>query len=352
MRARTFGYTFEQRSSVGGALNGAMKALIAALLLAVAAAAHAQPRVYQQAELDALLAPIALYPDPLLSQVLIAATYPDDVREAAAWLRANPNLRGDEAVRAAEPMPWDPSVKALLAYPDLLARMDESPQWTTDLGHAFIAQEPQVMETVQVLRRRAQASGHLQSDGYQSVQEHDSYVVVQPVYSGAIYVPWYNPLVVYGPWWWHSHRPIAWRPWHPRPLVITRHVHRPVIDWHHRHIKRVHVHRPVRVHRPVQVHRPAHLHRPAPQVHRPARIERPATIHNHVHQAQTARPIIQGARIQSQETRIQGRGDIVRQHRAMSRGEFQQGSRGELRQGSRDGGQGRGGGHGGGRGRK
>ena len=327
-----------------------MKALIAALLLAVAAAAHAQPRVYQQAELDALLAPIALYPDPLLSQVLIAATYPDDVREAAAWLRANPNLRGDDAVRAAEPMPWDPSLKALLAYPDLLARMDESPQWTTDLGYAFIAQEPQVMETVQLLRRRAQASGYLQSDGYQSVQEHENYVVVQPVYSGAVYVPWYNPLVVYGPWWWHSHWPIAWRPWHPRPLVITRHVPRPVIDWRHRHIDRVHVHRPVPVHRPVQVKRPVPVHRAAP-------IESRATIHNHVHQAQTARPIIQGARIQSRgdivnQQRAISRGDIVNQHRSMSRGESWQGSRdGGFRQGSRDGGHGRGGGHGGGRGR-
>ncbi len=302
-----------------------MKALVAALLLAVAAAAHAQPRVYDQAELDALLAPIALYPDPLLSQVLIAATYPDDVREAAAWSRANAHLKGEQAVRAAEPLPWDPSLKALLAYPELLARMDESPQWTMDLGQAFLAQEPQVMETVQELRRRAQASGYLQSDGYQTVQEYDSYVVVQPVYAGVAYVPWYNPLVVYGPWWWHSHRPIAWRPWHPRPAsFVTMHVHRPVVDWHRRH-----VHRPVRTYRPAPVHRPAHVHRPV-QVHRPVevhrRVEMPraAVVQNHVHRAQTARPIVQGAQI--------------REHRLFERREHRSPDRGSLRHERRGGG--------------
>jgi hypothetical protein len=264
-----------------------MKILLALLLAAAAMTAQAQPRAYQQAELDALLAPVALYPDPLLSQVLVAATAPDDVREAAAWLAANPNLRGDDAVRAAEPMPWDPSVKALLAYPELLARMNESPQWLADLGAAFLAQEPQVMDTVQTLRRRAQAAGFLQSDGYQSVLEQDSYVVVQPAQTYIAYVPWYNPLVVYGPWWWHAHRPIAWRPWQPRPPVfLSAHVHRPRLDWRRRHIQRVLVPRPIHVQRPVDVHRPAYVHRPA-QVARPI-----------VQGAQPgARPIVQGARL-------------------------------------------------------
>jgi hypothetical protein len=226
-----------------------MRAVLALLLFAATLTVQAQPRVYQQSELDALLAPIALYPDALLSQVLIASTYPDEVREAAAWLRANPNLKGDEAVRAAEPAAWDPSVKTLLAYPDLLARMDESPHWLADLGAAFVAQEPQVMETVQALRRRAQATGFLQSDGYQSVLQDDDYVVVQPAQPYIAYVPWYNPVVVYGPWW-HAHRPIAWRPWHPRPPVfVSLHVqkHKPAVDWRHRHVQRVHVRKPIRV---------------------------------------------------------------------------------------------------------
>jgi len=310
-----------------------MKALIAALLLAVAASVQAQPRVYHQADLDALLAPIALYPDPLLSQVLIAATYPDDVREAAAWSRANAHLKGEDAVRAAEPMPWEPSLKALLAYPDLLARMDESPQWTADLGQAFLAQEPQVMETVQALRRRAQASGFLQSDGYQSVHEQDSYVIVQPVQSHVVYLPWYNPLVVYGPWWWHSHRPVAWRPWHPRPAAfVSFSFARPSFDWH-----RHRIHRPVRVQRPVHVHRPVQVHRPA-QVHRPRKVERPAHIHNHVHQAQTARPIIQGAQLPPRFRAYENRSQARQEHRPDNRARFRQESRGGGNRGNRGGG--------------
>lgn len=294
-----------------------MKALLAALLVAVAAAAQAQPRIYNQAELDALLAPIALYPDPLLSQVLVAATTPDDVHEAAAWSRANAHLKGDAAVRAADPMPWDPSVKALLAYPDLLARMDESPQWTADLGAAFATQEAHVMATVQTLRQRAQASGYLQSDSYQAVQQHDGYIAVQPVYSHIVYVPWYNPFVVYGPWWWHSHRPIAWRHWHARPVVH-------------------HLHRPIQVHRPVQVHRPAHVERrayirapvqraiaPRPVIQgarQPAArpVIQGAIVRNPVHQALSARPAIQGARVF--ESRQQQRGQGNRGHQNRGRG--------------------------------
>lgn len=249
------------------------------LLAVVSLGTSAQSRTYSQPELDALLAPVALYPDTVLSQVLVAATHPDDVREAAAWLRANPHLKGEDAVRAAEPILWDPSLKALLAFPDLLARMDESPQWTADLGSAFLTQEPQVMDTVQALRRRAQASGALHSDAHQQVLEDGRAVVVQPLQPQVVYVRYYDPYVVYGPWWWHSYRPVVWRPWHPRPALVvsTGFVHHHV-DWHRRH-----------VHRPAVVHHQHHRHVP---VHRA-----PVTVHNHVHQAQRARPIVQGAHI-------------------------------------------------------
>src|SRR5687767_7269557 len=105
-----------------------MKVILAMLLgaaVALTSPAQAQTRTFSQPELDALLAPVALYPDPLLSQVLMAATYPQDLAEAAAWSRANPYLKGEDAVRAADAYPWDPSVKSLLAFPDVLARMDE-----------------------------------------------------------------------------------------------------------------------------------------------------------------------------------------------------------------------------------
>ena len=134
-----------------------LAALIALAATAPVQSAHAQAP-YTQAELDQMLAPIALYPDALLSQILLAATRPLEVVEAARWSRANPELQGDEAVQAVQREYWDPSVKSLVAFPQLLARMDEKLEWTKALGDAFFVQEPVVMETIQELRRRARAT--------------------------------------------------------------------------------------------------------------------------------------------------------------------------------------------------
>jgi hypothetical protein len=194
-----------------------------ALLVAVQAPAQAQSRVYHQAELDAMLAPVALYPDMLLSQILEATTHPQDLHQAAAWSRSQPHLRGDDALQAVEPMPWHPSVKALVAFPELLARMDESPRWVAELGEAFLYQEPHVLDTVQTLRQRAQASGALQSNEHQEVIQYADAVVVQPVRPHVVYVPYYNPYVVYGSWWWPAYRPVYWRPWPVHTTVIVTH---------------------------------------------------------------------------------------------------------------------------------
>ena len=255
------------------------------------APAHAQERHFNQAELDALLAPIALYPDSVLSHILVAATRPEDLRQAAAWSRANPHLAGEHAVRAAEPMAWHPSVKTLLAFPDLLARMDESPQWTADLAEAFLEQEPYVMDTVQALRQRAQASGGLQSNEHYSVQQHGHAIAIYPVQPHVVYLPYYNPYVVYGPWWWHSHRPVYWRPWHHRPVFVHRHFHSAKVDWPRRHVIHHGVHKhfvPHGVHQP-SVRHGVQQHFVRRQEHAPQ-----VTIHNHAH---PVRPIIQGARI-------------------------------------------------------
>jgi hypothetical protein len=238
------------------------------------APAHAERRLFSQPELDALLAPIALYPDSVLSHILVAATRPEDLRQAGAWSRANAHLTGEQAVQAADSMPWHPSVKALLAFPDLIQRMDESPQWTADLAEAFSEQEPYVMDTVQALRQRAQASGGLQSNEHYSVQQYGSSIAIHPVHPHVVYLPYYNPYVVYGPWWWHSHRPVYWRPWHARPaFIVHKHFHTARVDWPRRHVIRHGVHKHFMRHQA-----------PTPQV----------TIHNHAH---PVRPIIQGARI-------------------------------------------------------
>lgn len=194
--------------------------LLAAAFLAPLADAPVQaqvqqqaPRYYSQAELDQMLAPIALYPDALLSQVLMAATYPAEVAEAAQWTRANGGLLGDAAVRSAQSEDWDPSVISLVAFPQILQRMDENPEWTRSLGDAFLAQESVVMDSVQQLRRRAQAAGNLQSSEQILVEQQGPTIVVQPASPQYVYVPYYDPLVVYGQWWWPSYRPVAWAPW-------------------------------------------------------------------------------------------------------------------------------------------
>jgi hypothetical protein len=169
--------------------------------------------VYSQAELDQMLAPIALYPDPLLSQILMAATYPIEVSEAAAWCRANPGLTGDNAVRAVQNEDWDPSVKSLVAFPEILQRMDEKREWTRALGDAFLAQETQIMDEVQRLRHRAQAAGSLRSDERIVVRERGPFIALEPYSPEYVYVPYYDPMVAYGSWWYPDYLPVAWAPW-------------------------------------------------------------------------------------------------------------------------------------------
>jgi hypothetical protein len=164
-------------------------------------------------ELDQMLAPIALYPDSLLSQILIAATYPLEVVEAARWSRANPNLTGDQAVQAVAQNSWDPSVKSLVAFPQILTMMDEKLDWMQKLGDAFLAQQAQVMDTVQNLRQRAYDAGNLKTTDQVRVEQQGQAIVVEPSNPQVIYVPYYDPTVIYGPWWWPAYPPVYWAPW-------------------------------------------------------------------------------------------------------------------------------------------
>ena len=168
---------------------------------------------FAQQELDQMLAPIALYPDALLSQVLMAATYPIEIVEAARWSRRNPDLDGDRAVRAVEWIDWDPSVKSLVAFPQILARMDENLNWTERLGDAFLAQQADVMDSVQFLRQKAYLAGNLGSTEQFRVGRQGPALVIEFANPELIYVPYYNPAVVYGTWWWPTYQPVVWTSW-------------------------------------------------------------------------------------------------------------------------------------------
>ncbi|MFP6561163.1 DUF3300 domain-containing protein [Paraburkholderia sp. B3] len=170
-------------------------------------------------QLDSLTAPIALYPDALLAQVLMAATFPQDVQAAAAWSKANPNLKGDDAVKAVASQPWDPSVQSLVAFPQVLATMDSKPDWVQQIGNAFLAQPNDVMDSVQRLRVQAQKAGNLKSNDQQKVVVQPASsttttqtIVIEPANPQVVYVPTYNPTVVYGAWPYPAYPPVYMPP--------------------------------------------------------------------------------------------------------------------------------------------
>src|SRR5437764_401750 len=154
-------------------------------------------------KLDSLVAPIALYPDSLLAQVLAASTYPLEIVQCRRWLDSNQKLKGEALAKAVKKQPWDPSVQALVTFPDVLKRLDEGLQWTTDLGNAFLEQSSEVMNAVQRMRKKAKDGGKLESSKEQKVEvqtiESKSVIVIEPTNPEVIYVPSYNPTVVYGP---------------------------------------------------------------------------------------------------------------------------------------------------------
>ncbi|MFM0617104.1 DUF3300 domain-containing protein [Paraburkholderia nemoris] len=177
--------------------------------LAVPSAAYAQSAAkLSNQQLDSLTAPIALYPDALLAQVLMAATFPQDVQAAAAWSKANSKLQGDDAVKAVASEPWDPSVQSLVAFPQVLATMASKPDWVSQLGNAFLAQPNDVMDSVQHLRKQAQAAGNLKTSSQQKVVVEQSTIQIVPANPQVVYVPTYNPTVVYGTWPYPAYPPV------------------------------------------------------------------------------------------------------------------------------------------------
>jgi hypothetical protein len=190
--------------------------LMAILLLAMPVQLRAQGTGpgYAPAQLDQLLAPIALYPDQLLTQILIASTYPLEVVEASRWLQdpVNAGLRGDQLEAALDPLDWDPSVKSLVPFPEILRMMDSRLDWMQQLGDAFLSQQADVMDAVQRLRAEAQAAGTLQSSPQQTVLTQGQTIVILPANPQFVYVPAYNPLTVYGPWPYPGYPPFYFPP--------------------------------------------------------------------------------------------------------------------------------------------
>ncbi|HEY0505723.1 MAG TPA: DUF3300 domain-containing protein [Lysobacter sp.] len=217
---------------------------------ATAPAAPAQAaaqKVFGQEELDQMVAPIALYPDPLLTQVLMAATYPGNVADAVAWAKAHPDATGDDAVKQVADQPWDPSVQSLVAFPQVLDTLGQDPGWVQRLGDAFLAQPGDVMDAVQRLRRAAQAAGNLQSNPQQTVTvapaqaapapapaeggaappppaSSQTIIEIAPTNPEVVYVPAYNPTTVYGAWPYPSYPPTYYPPapaWYPGSMLAA-----------------------------------------------------------------------------------------------------------------------------------
>jgi hypothetical protein len=196
-----------------------LRLALVALLTCAATAAGAQgsDKTFPKEQIDQLMAPVALYPDALLSQILMASTYPADVADAAAWSKQNPKATGDAAVKQVASKPWDPSVQSLVAFPQVLAQMSAQPEWVRNVGDAFLAQPDDVMASVQRLRAQAQKAGSLKSNDQQKVVVQQStpqttVIQIEPANPEVVYVPTYNPTVVYGTWAYPSYPPPYWPP--------------------------------------------------------------------------------------------------------------------------------------------
>ena len=172
-------------------------------------------------QLDDLVAPVALYPDPLLSQVLVAATYPLEVVQAYQWLQRNPGVSGADLTQAVQQQNWDPSIQALAVFPDVIKRLNDDVTWTTNLGNAFLAQQADVMDAVQRMRLKAQQAGKLGSTPQETVtttsEAGQPIVEIEPANPDVIYVPVYNPVWVWGAPLWYPYP----RWWWPEPGVVV-----------------------------------------------------------------------------------------------------------------------------------
>jgi hypothetical protein len=176
--------------------------------------APAPPMQQSTQELQQLVAPIALYPDALVAQVLAASTYPTEIVEADRWMQIYPGLKGEELAKEVDQQPWDPSVKALTQFPSVLENMDKNLSWTSSLGEAYANQQQDVAAAIQALRQQARKAGHLSSNDQEQVTTQDNTVVIEPADPDVVYVPGYDPWLVYG------FPIVAYPGWYPVPGIF------------------------------------------------------------------------------------------------------------------------------------
>ena len=187
-----------------------------------------EEELFSQEQIAQLVAPIALHPDALVAQILMASTYPLEVVQAARWVAENPDLDAEALESAMQDQPWDPSVKSLTAFPQVLEMMSDELIWTQQLGDAFLAQSEDVLDTIQLLRAQAGEAGNLETTAEQAVEKETvtaeggkskTVYVIKPADPTVVYVPVYNPTVVYGTWRYPAYAPYYW---YPRGYVAGR----------------------------------------------------------------------------------------------------------------------------------
>jgi len=202
---------------------------------------------FTAAELEQMLAPIALYPDALLTHILIATTYPIEVVDAERWLSQNSQLNTEQLADAAEDKDWDASVKALLPFPNILKKLSEDLYWMRNLGDAFLQDEAQVLASVQILRQQADQTGNLESMSNVRVVRETKTIIIEPRQPDIIYVPYYDTRVVYGHWRWSHYPPVFWHQpvhyvshqgpyyWH-NPVHLSIGLFFGAVHWNNRHV--------------------------------------------------------------------------------------------------------------------
>lgn len=213
-----------------------------------AEAVYTEQGAFSEGELVQILAPVALYPDSLLTHILIASTYPLEIVQANRWRTENRHLSAAQAVKKSERKGWDPSVSALLAFPNVLEKLSDDLSWTQKLGDAFLQDEAALLSAIQLLRQQADEAGNLSEMENMSVTRADNQIIIEPVEKEIVYVPYYDSRVVYGHWYWYSYPPVYWMPY---PYYVA-HLHSHFywgsaihiafnyyfssFNWHHRHI--------------------------------------------------------------------------------------------------------------------